>query len=88
LLKGAKYDKKYGGTYYWDSDENIWWTWETPNVILKKFPQIVAKKRLGGVFVWGLGEDAPKFTHLKALTTEVRAWSNAMKTDRQFRNDL
>ena|ERR1700710_1497832 len=71
-LEGAKYDEKHGGNYYWDLVENIWWSWDTPEVIAKKFPQIVERKRLGGVFAWGLGEDAPKFAHLKALTAGVK----------------
>ena len=67
-LAGGKYDNEGGGHYFWDSDENRWWTWDTPQAIIKKFPAIVEKKRLGGVFAWGLGEDAPKWDHLRALT--------------------
>jgi GH18 family chitinase len=89
-LAGAKFDKKQGGNYYWDQEENIWWTWDTPEVISKKFPQIVEKKRLGGVFAWGLGEDAPHFKHLEALTTGVKKWfkrkSNA--SDSNFKEEL
>lgn len=32
------------------------------------------KKDLGGAFAWGLGEDADDFTHLKALTSEMKAF--------------
>jgi GH18 family chitinase len=67
-LAGGKYDNEKGGHYFWDSDENRWWTWDTPQAIAKKFPAIVEKKNLGGVFAWGLGEDAPKWDHLRALT--------------------
>lgn len=74
-LTGATYDEKDGGNYYWDSSENIWWSWDDANAILNKFPQIVESKGLGGVFAWGLGEDAPSFTHLKALTAGVQEWS-------------
>jgi GH18 family chitinase len=90
-LKGAKYDKTHGGNYYWDSDENIWWSWDTPEVISKKFPQIVKAKGLGGVFAWGLGEDAPKFTHLKALTAGVEKWSKEAvdwESTGQFKDEL
>jgi GH18 family chitinase len=71
-LVHGKYDSEHGGHYYWDSGENIWWSWDTPDGIAKKFPLIVEKKQLGGVFAWGLGEDADNFTHLKALTASVR----------------
>jgi GH18 family chitinase len=67
-LGNAQYDEVHGGNYYWDSDENIWWTWDTTHAITNKIPMIVEKKGLGGVFAWGLGEDAPEFRHLKALT--------------------
>jgi GH18 family chitinase len=67
-LVGGKYDDEEGGHYFWDSDENRWWTWDTPQAIAKKFPAIVERKGLGGVFAWGLGEDAPDWDHLKALT--------------------
>lgn len=71
LEKGV-YDEEGGGHYFWDTKENIWWTWDTPAAILKKFPEIVEKKQLGGVFAWGLGEDAAKFEHLKATTDGVK----------------
>ena len=64
----GRYDSEGGGYYYWDSKENIWWTWDTPEAILKKFPTIVDKLHLGGVFAWGLGEDSKDWSHLKALT--------------------
>ncbi len=67
----AQYDAEGGGHYYWDADEDRWWTWDPPRAIAKKFPAIVAAKRLGGVFAWGLGEDGDEWTHLKALTA---AW--------------
>ncbi|EOO00806.1 putative chitinase 1 protein [Phaeoacremonium minimum UCRPA7] len=67
------YDEEQGGYYYWDPEENLWWTFDTPEAILKKFPAIVEKKRLGGVFAWGLGEDAPGFEHLAAVDEGLTA---------------
>lgn len=89
-LEGANYDERHGGNYYWDSSENRWWTWDSPEAISKKFPQIVESKGLGGVFAWGLGEDAPSFTHLKALTSEVKNWSRKryLSEQTQFKNEL
>lgn len=66
-LDRGTYDDKQGGYYYWDGDEDLWWTFDTPDAIKRKFPLILGKRRLGGVFVWGLGEDAPLFEHLAAL---------------------
>ncbi|CAA9964985.1 Glycoside hydrolase family 18 protein [Pyrenophora teres f. maculata] len=66
-LANGTYDAEGGGYYYWDRDEDRWWTFDTPEAIKLKFPAVVEKRWLGGVFAWGLGEDAPQFRHLKAL---------------------
>lgn len=71
----GKYDSEHGGHYYWDSEENLWWSWDTPDVIAKKFPAIMEMKDLGGAFAWGLGEDADDFTHLKALSTQMEKYA-------------
>ncbi|KAI8964671.1 glycoside hydrolase family 18 protein [Daldinia sp. FL1419] len=71
----GSYDEVGGGYYYWDPSEAIWWTFDTPVAIAKKFPRIIEKEKLGGVFAWGLGEDAPKWSHLKALNAGVRRLS-------------
>lgn len=60
-LAHSVYDEVQGGDYYWDYEENIWWTWDTPAAIANKFPLILRKKGLGGVFAWGLGEDSGKW---------------------------
>ena len=41
-------------------------------MIAKKFPAIMEKKKIGGAFAWGLGEDGDHFTHFKALTAEMK----------------
>ena len=71
-LTYGKYDSKGGGHFYWDPEEDRFWTWDTPEVIAKKIPEIMKKKRLGGAFAWALGEDADKFTHLKALSAALK----------------
>jgi len=75
------YDNEGGGHYYWDSGENRWWTWDDSEAIAKKFPEIVEKYGLGGVFAWGLGEDAPDWKHLKALTDGVLTMSERKSED-------
>lgn len=71
-MANGKYDGEGGGHYYWDSNENIFWSWDTPQAIATKVPQFVEEKTLGGVFAWGLGEDANQWTHLSALNEGVR----------------
>ncbi|KAF2868360.1 glycoside hydrolase superfamily [Massariosphaeria phaeospora] len=72
-LQNGVYDDKDGGHYYWDAQEQIWWSWDTPEAIKKKFPAVIQKRGLGGVFAWGLGEDAPEWKHLKASTEEIQS---------------
>lgn len=78
-LSEGKYDEREGGYYYWDEEERIWWTFDTPHAILRKFPLIVEEKGLGGVFAWGLGEDAPKFEHLRAVNEGLRTETERTK---------
>ncbi len=80
-LANGQYDSEGGGHYFWDSDENVWWTWDDPQAIMKKFPAIIEKKNLGGVFAWGLGEDATNWTRLRALSVGYRRWSLALEDD-------
>jgi len=61
------YDDEQGGYYYWDALDDLWWTFDTPDAIKRKIPLTLGKRRLGGVFAWGLGEDAPLFKHFEAL---------------------
>ncbi|GAP84408.2 putative chitinase 1 [Rosellinia necatrix] len=70
-LSEGHYDEQGGGYWYWDQDQALWWTFDTPEAVAKKFPLIVQEKKLGGVFAWGLGEDAPDFAHLQALNAGV-----------------
>ncbi|PNY27818.1 chitinase 3 [Tolypocladium capitatum] len=63
-------DGSYG---YWDGEEKRWWSFDTPQVVNRKLAEIVGPWGLGGVFAWGLGEDAPEFAHLTATVEGVRA---------------
>ncbi|KAI6781312.1 uncharacterized protein J7T54_004085 [Emericellopsis cladophorae] len=56
-------DGSYG---YWDEKELRWWTFDTPKSIAQKMYELVHGMKLGGVFAWGLGEDAPAWNHLTA----------------------
>ncbi|KAF1850922.1 glycoside hydrolase family 18 protein [Cucurbitaria berberidis CBS 394.84] len=73
-FKRAIAEGKYedGGYYYWDEKERLFWSWDTPTAIQYKLHALVEKSALGGVFAWGLGEDAPKFQHLRAANEVMR----------------
>ncbi len=78
-LKLGRYDNVHMGHYFLDEKENIFWSWETPEAIAKKFSSIVGARNLGGVFAWGLGEDSKDWSHLKALNAEVQEARTADK---------
>lgn len=73
-LTQGSYDAQGGGCYYLDSQEHLWWTFDNADAIARKFPAIVKNRDLRGIFAWGLGEDAPKFEHLQALTKGFDEW--------------
>ena len=74
----GEYDTEGGGNYSWDSEEDFFWSWDTPDAISQKFPAIVEKLGLGGVFAWGLGEDSRDWSHLKALTAGFQWYSKVV----------
>ena len=39
------------------------------------------KKKLGGAFSWGLGEDAPDFVHLTTLTAQMKRYGEEGKSE-------
>lgn len=63
------------GHFYVDTQEHIFWSWDTPQTMVSKLEEMFDffttidynERDIGGVFAWGLGEDAPRFEHLKAV---------------------
>ncbi|KAJ5377521.1 uncharacterized protein N7496_004930 [Penicillium cataractarum] len=70
--KDGQTDEEEGGQYYWDEETNLFWSWDTPDLITRKFSDIVQAKNLGGVMAWSLGEDTYKFAHLDAMQNGVQ----------------
>ncbi|KAL3470945.1 glycoside hydrolase superfamily [Aspergillus californicus] len=70
-LKEGKTDEKLGGQYFLDAENNLFWTWDTPALMARKFKEIVDAKTLGGVMAWSLGEDTFDYSHLKAMQEKV-----------------
>lgn len=79
-LGSGQYDDAAGGYYYWDADEDLWWTHETPSSIKDKF-SLVRDVGIGGVFAWELGGDGPEYIRLAAVNAEVIAASSAKKDE-------
>ncbi|PWY92867.1 glycosyl hydrolase, family 18 [Aspergillus heteromorphus CBS 117.55] len=74
-LSSGKTDTDLGGQYYFDSPNNIFWTWDTADLIGRKFTDIVDESKLGGVMAWSLGEDTLAWEHLGAMQEGVKGRS-------------
>lgn len=79
--KDGETDEEEGGQYYWDEKANIFWTWDTPELIAQKFKDIVEAKNIGGVMAWSLGEDTYKFAHLEAMQNGIKSATNEQDTE-------
>lgn len=65
----------FKGHYYFDEQDRIFWSWDTPSSIRIKLDEVFhVGDNIGGLFAWGLGEDAPHFEHLKAVNDALQAW--------------
>lgn len=60
-------DGEAGGEWYWDAGSRLFWTWDTPDLIQRKFDEIVSAKGLGGAFALSLAQDSHDWSHLKAM---------------------
>ncbi|PVH91158.1 carbohydrate-binding module family 18 protein, partial [Periconia macrospinosa] len=69
----AKHGVEAGGQYYFDAQNRLFWTWDTPATISRKFKDIVRRHNLGGVMAWSLGEDSFDWSHVKGLADGVEA---------------
>jgi chitinase len=65
-------DEERGGQWWWDSENELFWTFETVELIQRKFDEIVSAKGLGGVMAWSLGEDSYDWSHIKAISKGVK----------------
>lgn len=72
-LKNGKTDTVNGGQWYWDSETDMFWSWDTPALIKEKVETIIKAKGLAGGFAWSLGEDTFDYSHLKAITEALHA---------------
>jgi len=56
-----------GSEYFYDREGDIFWTWDTPDLIRRKFDEIVAARGLGGVMAWSLAEDSYDWSRVKVM---------------------
>ncbi|POS69205.1 chitinase 18-11 [Diaporthe helianthi] len=67
VYQSGKMDAAEGAVWFIDDQTNTFWTWDTPEIIVKKFTDIVAPLQLGGIMAWSFGEDSFDYAHVKAL---------------------
>lgn len=87
-LTDGVYDAEGGGHYYWDENERLFWSWDTPAAIASKMEVLMHEKKMGGVFAWGLGEDAPQFRHLEAANKGLKTFFAKEEVHVQERSEL
>ncbi|KAM4068168.1 glycosyl hydrolases family 18 domain-containing protein [Hirsutella rhossiliensis] len=71
-LKKGNLDSERGGQWYWDPATKKYWTWDTPQLVTRKFNDIVKPMQLGGVFAWSMTEDSNDWGHIKAMQAGVK----------------
>jgi chitinase len=64
-------DEQAGAQYYFDRENKLFWTWDTPELITRKFREIVEPLKLGGVMAWSLGEDSYDWSHIRQISAEL-----------------
>ncbi|OSS53964.1 hypothetical protein B5807_00788 [Epicoccum nigrum] len=64
-------DNHAGGQYYFDDTNKLFWTWDTPELITRKFKDVFAKYKLGGVMAWSLGLDGYDYSHVHRMAEEL-----------------
>lgn len=71
-MQKGQTDQVRGGQWFWDAAASLFWTWDTPELVQRKFSQIMQARGLGGVAAWSLAEDSFDWSHLAALQKGVR----------------
>ena len=71
-IRNGKEDSEAGGQWFWDADKSVFWTWDTPELIARKFDEIVKPKGLGGVMAWSLAQDSYDWSRFKAMQAGVQ----------------
>ncbi|KAL2891413.1 Endochitinase 1 [Ceratocystis lukuohia] len=65
-------DVENGGQWYVDPKTSLFWTWDTPALVERKFTEIIAARGLGGIMAWSLAEDSYDWRLLAAMQKGVR----------------
>ncbi|KAF3764208.1 response to light stimulus [Cryphonectria parasitica EP155] len=82
-LADTQYDAAEGASYYWDSQDNLWWSFDkgSNGDIEKKVATILGEMDLAGVFAWGLGEDGTSYERLARLLKAINENEKHMRDE-------
>lgn len=72
-INSGKLDAAKGGQWFWDAQSSVYWTWDTPELIARKFTEIIKARKLGGVMAWSLAQDSHDWSRLTAMQQGVRS---------------
>lgn len=84
-LANGQLDEERGGQWWVDAEAGLFWTWDTPELVARKFDEIIVAKGLGGIMAWSLAEDSYDWSLLKAMQDGVatlKSSASAKKTRR------
>lgn len=84
-LANGQTDTENGGQWYVDTEANLFWTWDTPELITQKFTDIYKARGLGGIFAWSLAEDSYDWSHIQAMQAGVKALQAETSAAKKFR---
>ncbi|KAL1887992.1 hypothetical protein Cpir12675_006343, partial [Ceratocystis pirilliformis] len=70
-------DVENGGQWYVDPETGLFWTWDTPALVERKFAEIIAARGLGGVAGWSLAEDSYDWRLVAAMKKGVESMNSA-----------
>lgn len=87
-MKKGVYDEGNGGYCWWDSEERLFWSFDTRDAIERKVPKILHERALGGIFAWGIGEDAPRYEHFEAANKALGTLKTYPGNQREDRTEL
>lgn len=71
---GKHYDSKAMADSYYDSQNKLFWTWQSPHAIGQACEALKGVKDLGGQFVFSLGQDRADLGHHEAWKSCVAGW--------------
>lgn len=72
-VENGQTDDVAGGQWYWDASKEVYWTWDTPELVAEKFDRIVKPRKLGGVMAWSLAQDSYDWSHFNAMSEGVKS---------------